>query len=88
VLGEENRGHEFVQRLGGILQRLWRTREACLVSGALWYGDFSFSLLASLSTRPYARGPIFPDVINGGIGIKTNVQAIRGGINYLFQYPR
>jgi outer membrane immunogenic protein len=30
----------------------------------------------------------FPDVITGGIGVKANVQAIRGGINYLFQYPR
>jgi outer membrane immunogenic protein len=30
----------------------------------------------------------FPDVISGGIGVKANVQAVRGGINYLFQYPR
>jgi outer membrane immunogenic protein len=30
----------------------------------------------------------FPDVINAGIGVKANVQAVRGGINYLFQYPR
>jgi outer membrane immunogenic protein len=30
----------------------------------------------------------FPDVISGGIGVKANVQAVRGAINYLFQYPR
>jgi outer membrane immunogenic protein len=30
----------------------------------------------------------FPDVITDGIGVKANVQAVRGGINYLFQYPR